>query len=425
YTTEDSDSDIYDSKLGKSLNFNNRKGFMVKSDYVLPFKEGSQLEAGVRTDYSKTETDFSLKQTEYGADSWILDPNYTDTTQYEENTLSAYVQYGNKFGNFSFLAGLREETSIIKVQSVKENSTISKNYTDLFPTLHLNYNLTEKSQLQLSYSRRIDRPRSRMLIPYKNLSDDRNTFQGNPDLNPSYTDSYELGFNIQQRTWGLTPSVYYQRTDGPFQPITTSDALGNLNTMPVNIGYENRYGGELSYSITPYKWWRIFGEFNLFQYENFGSNTYTTTDPVTGLPVEKTEDLDRSGFAWRARLNTSVRLPDLFNIQLQGDYMAPREVGQNNMKEMYGLNLGISRDVLKGQGTILFNIQDIFNSRMRKSETFGEDFYRYSEMQWRPRQFTLSFTYRFSKDVKNDRKNRQRNERGNNNNFDIDEIEIM
>ncbi|MDR2121960.1 MAG: TonB-dependent receptor [Flavobacteriaceae bacterium] len=422
YTTDDSNSDIYDSKLGKSLNNNNRTGFMIKSDYVLPFKEGSQLEAGVRADYSKTKTDFSLNETD-GSGIWTINPGYTDKTHYEENILSAYIQYGNKFGDFSFLAGLREETSFIKVKSDKENSSITKDYTDLFPTLHLNYNFSEKSQLQVSYSRRVNRPRSRMLIPYKNLSDNRNTFQGNPDLDPSYTDSYELGFNIQNRVWGITPSVYYQRTNNPFQRITLSDASGNLNTMPVNLGYENRYGGELSYTINPFQWWRIFGEINLFQYENFGENTYT--DVITG--IEKTEDLAKKGFTWRTRLNMTLKIPTLFNLQLQGSYSSPRKMGQNEMKEMYGLNVGISKDVLKGKGTILLNVQDVFNSRKMKQETFGENFYQYSEMQWRPRQITLSFTYRFNRDLKNGKSNKRNRPQqdGNNNNFDLEEIETQ
>ncbi len=407
YTVDDSDSDITDTTLGKSLNYNTRTGFMMKSDYVLPFKEGSQFEAGVRTDYNKIKSDYSLNQLD-STGVWKINPNYTDQSNYEENILAAYMQYGNKFGNFSFLAGLREETSFIKVQSASQNSTVNKHYTDLFPSLHLNYNISEKSQFQLSYSRRIDRPQGRMLVSYKNQSDDRNTFQGNPDLNPAYTDSYELGVNVQYRTWGITPSVYYQRTNDAFQMVVTRQPDESLNTQPVNMGHENRYGGELSYTFSPYKWWKIFGEFNFYQYENFADAAH--------------QDLNRSGFSWNTRLNTTLKLPDLFNFQLQANYMAPRESGQNKMKEMFGMNLGLSKDVLKGRGTLLFNVQDVFNSRKRKVETFGDDFYRYSEMQWRPRQFTLTFTYRFTKEPqKNDRKNKQQRQ---NNGSDFDDMEM-
>lgn len=410
YNVDDSDSHIFDKTLGINKNNNTQTGFMLKSDYVLPFKEGSQLEAGVRTDFSKIKTNFSLDECTPPGNSWINNPDYTDNTNYEENIFSAYVQYGNKWGGFSFLAGLREESSFIKVQSAQSKSDINKKYTDLFPTLHLNYDITEKSQLQISYSRRINRPRSRMLIPYKNLSDDKNTFSGNPDLDPSYTNSFELGYNMQYRVWGITPSIYYQRTQDPFQDVTISDASGNLNTSPINIGHENRYGGELSYNVNPYKWWRIFGDVNLFKYESYGIHSYQKTDPTTGNSTLITENLDKNGFTWRTRLNTTLKLPENFNFQLQGNYMAPTKSGQNKNKEMYGMDLGISKDILKGQGTILFNIQDVFESRKRKTRTWGEDFYRYSDMQWRPRQFTLSFTYRFNKDTtKKDKKNRQEN----------------
>ncbi|WP_303848505.1 TonB-dependent receptor [Apibacter mensalis] len=419
YNLKDSDSKIFDRIPGLNTNDNTQTKIMLKSDYVLPFKEGSQLEAGMRADYSKIKSDFSLN--EFKNNSWVVNPDQTDNTVYQENILSSYLQYGNKWGGFSFLAGLREETSIIKVVSRQANSTITKNYTDLFPTLHLNYDLTEKSQLQISYSRRIFRPDSRMLIPYKNISDDRNTRQGNPDLDPSYINSFELGYNLQQSNWGITPSLYYQRTQDPLQFITTSDPLGNLNTMPTNLGHENRYGGELSYSVNPYKWWKIFGDVNLFQYESYGNYSYEKINTITGSTTLVTENLDKKGFTWRTRMSMTVKLPENFNFQLQGNYMAPFKNGQNKSKEMYGMDLGISKDILKGQGTFLFNIQDVFDSKKRKFKTYGDDFYRYSEMQWRPRQFTLSFTYRFnnSNDKRgNNKKNRQQNNTDTNSDFD-------
>ncbi|MCO6564620.1 MAG: TonB-dependent receptor [Apibacter sp.] len=422
YNLKDSDSKIFDRIPGLNTNDNTQTKIMLKSDYVLPFEEGSQLEAGMRADYSKIKSDFSLN--EFKNNSWIMNPDQTDNTVYQENILSSYLQYGNKWGRFSFLAGLREETSIIKVVSRQANSTITKNYTDLFPTLHLNYDLTEKSQLQISYSRRIFRPDSRMLIPYKNISDDRNTRQGNPDLDPSYTNSFEIGYNLQHSNWDITPSLYYQRTQDPLQFVTTSDPLGNLNTTPTNLGHENRYGGELSYSVNPYKWWRIFGNVNLFQYKSYGNYTYEKINSLTENTTLITKNLDKKGFTWRTRMNMTVKLPENFNFQLQGNYMAPFKNGQNKSKEMYGIDLGISKDILKGQGTFLFNIQDVFDSKKRKFKTYGDNFYRYSEMQWRPRQFTLSFTYRFnnSNDKRsNNKKNRQQNT---DTNSDFDDINM-
>jgi outer membrane receptor protein involved in Fe transport len=407
YNLRNSDSRIYDRIPGINSNDNTQTKIMLKSDYVLPFKEGSQLEAGMRTDYSKIKSDFSLN--EFKDNSWMLNPDQTDNTVYQENILSSYLQYGNKWEKLSFLAGLREETSIIKVVSHQANSKITKNYTDLFPTLHLNYDITEKSQLQISYSRRILRPNSRLLIPYKNISDDRNTRQGNPDLNPSYTNSFEFGFNLQLTNWSITPSLYYQRTQDPLQFVTTSDQLGNLNTRPTNLGHENRYGGELSYSITPYRWWKIFGDVNLFQYKSYGNYTYEKINSVTESTTLITENLDKKGFTWRTRINMTLKLLENFNFQLQGNYMAPFKNGQNKIKEMYGMDLGISKDILKSQGTFLFNVQDVFDSKKRKSNTYGEDFYRYSEIQWRPRQFNLSFTYRFNKEKRNEKKNRSQN----------------
>ncbi|MDR3273502.1 MAG: TonB-dependent receptor [Flavobacteriaceae bacterium] len=402
YSTDDSNSNIFDTDKGiqRTVGDNTQNSFTMKADYVLPFKEGSQFEAGARADYSKIKSNFVVDAFNSATDDWENLYDFTGVTDYESSVLAAYAQYGNTFGNFSFLAGLREETTYTKVNATGGiSSSYNKTYTDLFPTLHLGYNLTKQSQLQFSYSRRIDRPRGRMLIPIFNYSDDRNTFRGNSNIMPNYTDSYELGYNLQKRNWGITPSVYYQRTHDVIQMYTSVDSLGNYSTMPVNVGYQDRFGGSLSYTFNPFKWWRMFGEFNFFSYKTVGQ-------------YEK-DIFDKSDFSWNTRLNMTFKLPQSISAQVQGFYRGAMANGQNSSNGMLMLNLGLSKDVLNGQGTVLFNVRDILNSGTRKTKTHGtdndgNDFYRYEEMQFRPRQFTLSFTYRFSK-LPEDKKSKKQN----------------
>ena len=398
YSTDDSNSNINDTSIGlqRTLTNNVRNSFTMKADYVLPLKKGSQFEAGARADYSKIKSDFAVDTFDPDADIWKNIPDFTGLTNYESSVLASYMQYGNTWGDFSFLAGLRTETTSTKVDATGGfSSSYDKTYTDLFPTLHLNYNFSDDDQLQFSYSRRIDRPQGRMLLPFFNYSDNKNTFHGNPDLKPNYTDSYELGYNIQKKSWSITPSVYYQRTNDIMQTFTFKDNEGSLATMPVNVGHQDRFGGNLSYQLNPYKWWRMFGEFNFFGYKNVGQY--------------ENQSYDKKDFSWNTRLNMTFKLPQSFNVQIQGFYRGAMATGQNSSKGMFMLSSGISKDILKGQGTILFNVRDLLNQGMRKMKTYGEDFYRYSEQQYRPRQFTLSFTYRFSKMSENKRTKKQQN----------------
>lgn len=403
YSTEDGDSDIYESSINpstglyewqKSGNFNKQNNFMLKSDYIYPFKEGGQFEAGLRTDFKTNYNNFYLNNYDFGTETWSGDSQYTGITNYSENIYAAYAQYGNKFGGFSFLAGLRMEDSQIKVESAGM-SEIKKDYTKLFPTLHLNYNLNDDNQLQISYSRRIDRPRSRDLIPFFGVSDSKSIFSGNPDLNPSYTNSFEIGYSFQKNKLNLTPSLYYQRTEDQKQMFTSRIDDNIIKTMPVNAGYQDRFGGELAYSYNPFAWWRMFGQFNFFNYKNKGSYN-------TGTYVQT---FDSDGFSWTTRLSMNFKPIKTNTIQIQGDYRGEQKTAQNIRKAMFGMNLAVSQEMLKGKGTLLFNVQDVFNSRKRKVESFGEDFYREMEMQWRPRQFTLTFTYRFANPPKNNKKN--------------------
>ena len=89
-----------------------------------------------------------------------------------------------------------------------------------------------------------------------------------------------------------------------------------------------------------------------------------------------------------------------FSVQLQGFYRGAQKAANQNSEPMYALNLGASKTIWKGNGTINFNIQDIFNTRSREAFSFNEDYTRRNYMQWQPRQFSVALTYRFKQGEK-------------------------
>lgn len=380
-------------------NNNSQKTWIAKADYELPLGKNSKLEAGARYDDRNSQTDNLYAKTN---GIYTLLDSGTSNINYIEKISAFYTQFKSKIDKFGYQLGVRNENTDITINSIllSGQSTTQKNYSGFFPTAFFSYDLTPNSQLTLNYSRRINRPRSFQLIPTQRVQNGFTRFQGNADLNPSYVNSFELGYNYTKGSkLTLNPTLYYQRTNDDIN-MTIREMTDSVNnqpynlTMPANIGSEDRYGLDFNYNYNANKWLRLFGNVNVFGYRN--------QSEFMGIAK------DNSGFSAQARLTASMRLDKTTNMQLQGNYNGPVNTFQNKRLPMYVANFGLSKNIWDNQGTLNFNVQDIFNSRRRRVETFNDNFYQYSNMQMMPRTFMLSLSYRFKNKDAEERKMQQR-----------------
>ena len=164
-------------------------------------------------------------------------------------------------------------------------------------------------------------------------------------------------------------------------------------STPINLSDEVRFGFEFTVNYTPYKWWKLNGNFNFFQSTTNGDYSYTLQN--TGEVVE--QNFDKTAASWFTRVSSKITLPYKVEWQVNGNYNAPQNNAQGKSLGVYGVNLAFSKDILNDKGTLALNVNDLFNSRKRISETHIATLNSYSEMQWRQRQINLSFTYRFNK----------------------------
>ncbi|MDO5615734.1 MAG: TonB-dependent receptor [Cruoricaptor ignavus] len=383
-----------------------------KIDYELPIGEVSRLEAGYRFDRNKNDYDYSVFRS---LDDILFEPrlDFTSNTIYQETFNSFYTQFKSKIDKFGYQLGLRTEISDIKVDFYNQsgtNTNIRKNYTGFFPSVFLSYDLgSSNNQLLLNYSRRINRPRSWFLIPFNsfNLNDDRNLFSGNPDLNPEYVNSFELGYAIQKKKFTINPTLYYRHTEDETQMVIlredeTSDVLV---TKPYNVGTETNFGLDLNTTADLLSWWKIMANINLFRYESKGE----FYNPAL---MEKPFSVNGKGFSSNLRLTNTFKVDKTFNLQLQGFYRGAEKTASNQRKSMYAINFGANKTIWKGSGILAFNIQDIFNTRARRNINYGSSFEREQYMQWQPRQFLLSLTYRFKQGEKVEQKRKKDSNRG-------------
>ena len=381
-------------------NKNKQQRNLIQTDYVLPIGKNGRFEAGYRGSFQKNLTDFVVTPVS----------NFSNTLEYIENVNALYSQYGSKINKFSYFFGLRFEDSHIEVNSLSLNDYNTKKYNNFFPSATFNYEFSESSSVSLSYSKRINRPRGRFLNPVSSLSSNINIFQGNPDINPSYTDAIDLGYLKKWKKLTFNTSAYINITNDAFQFIRKESGLfvegvPVILSTPINLSKEYRTGFEFNLNYTPYKWWRLNGNFNAFRNETQGDYSY-----VDYLGNTINQNFDNVALTWFARISSKITLPYKIDWQTNGTYNAPQTNAQGKSLGVASMNLAFSKDVLKDKASISLNVSDVFNSRKRIMETNIPNVVNsYSEMQWRVRQVMLTFTYRFNKQ-KNDKERQPKRE---------------
>lgn len=382
--------------------------YLVQADYVLPIGENAQFEAGYRGNFEKTTTDYLLTEQLAAGGPFVRNDSLSNVFTYEENVQALYTQYGNKFGKFSFLLGLRFEDTQLKGEVTGEDITsnddfnvnFDNSYTGLFPTVNLVYELGERENVTLGYNRRINRPRGFFINPFPSRSSEANVFQGNPSLRPAFANAFDLGYLRRWKELTLTTSVYYQQETDAFERVSedtgqvTPNGVPIIRTIPFNLSTNERYGFEAGVLYNPAKWLRINGSFNFFGFQTEGM--------FNGV------DYGTKNTSWFARGSTKVTLPTKIDWQTTAFYRGPRNDAQSETEGLLSINLAFSKDIMDDNATIGFNVSDLLNSRKRITHTETPSFISDSEFQWRERQFNLSFTYRF-----NQKKQRQRDNRGN------------
>ncbi|WP_299147579.1 outer membrane beta-barrel family protein [uncultured Dokdonia sp.] len=381
--------------------------YLAQVDYVRPIGENAQFEFGYRGNFEETVTDYTLLEQEEAGGAFIRDDGLSNIFTYKEDVHAIYTQYGNKFGDFSFLAGLRYENTRQRgtVDAIVEDSDLGTNLdfdnkTDgLFPTLNLTYEFNDRENLTLGYNRRINRPRGRFINPFPSRSSEANIFQGNPDLVPSFASAYDIGYLKRWDKVTLTSSIYYQYETDSFERIqedtglVTANGIPIIRTLPINLSTNQRYGAEMGVLYNPKKWLRLNFSANAFLFETEGE--------FNGV------DYGASNFSFFTRGSAKVTLPYKIDWQTNVFYRGPTNNAQTETEGFLFTNLAFSKDILNDNATIAFNVSDVFNSSKRQSLTQTESFVSDSEFQFRVRSFNLAFTYRF-----NQKKQRSRGNRG-------------
>ena len=400
----------------KNITTENSKSTLIQSDYVLPIGEHMQFELGYRGDFQDLNSNFLVNRIPE------LDFNPSNNLTFKQNVNAIYSQFGNKINKFSYLLGLRTEITDVKVRLTNTNENFDYRYTEVFPTINFGLERTDNQSFTLGYSRRLRRPRYWYLNPFESRNSQNVIYKGNPGLIPTFTNSFDLGFLQKIGKLTLNSSIYFQHSVNAIQRVSRDeirllDGVNQVITIrePINLASEDRYGFELTANYNPSKKVRLSGSFNVFQQESKGLYEYNkfTIDETSGaiISMPETQDLGNINNSWFSRFNATFTLPWKIQMQNRLSYRGPRYTAQSESKGMFSANIALSKDVLSEKGTLVLNVSDVFNSRRWRSTNFNPNkenptSINNQESQWRVRQVSLNFTYRFNQKKKQGREQR-------------------
>lgn len=303
---------------------------------------------------------------------------------YDERIFSAYGIFGQELGKFKYQGGVRIEQAYQIPDLVSDSNRIVNEYFNFFPSAHLRYSLTKKSELSLSYSRRINRASSNNLNPFTNYSDPFNLQRGNPYLQPEFIDSYDLGYSLEKKKFNMTASVFYRYTTGMIQRVKEFYSNNASTVTYANIDKSHSVGAELVLIVKPTTWWRntISGNANYIRYDDDNENF----------------NWNRNGMNWNVKYSGTFDFwKKTASIQINGTYNAPRITVQGTAQRRGAIDLSGEKKFKDGTYSIGFRVSDVFNRQGFYMNINQPSVYQDMRFKWLTRKYFITFTYKFGK----------------------------
>ncbi|MBC8320215.1 MAG: TonB-dependent receptor [Bacteroidetes bacterium] len=370
----------------------------AKVDYTIPVGEKDKFEAGFQTRFSNSKdyTELHILDTSDGV--YKIQPEYSNSNIYQRNIHALYTIYAGEFGKLGYQGGLRAEYTFRNIESSNDPHTYGIDRWDIFPSIHLSYQLPKDHQLMTSYTRRIERSRGWYLEPFITWVDAFNVRKGNPALLPEYIDSFELGYLKKiGKTNMISVEGYYRVTNNKVENVRSVFEENVMMSAPENVGKDYSLGIEFMLSFQLYKWWEVDLMGNFYKYK------------VEGILYDET--FSNTSNNWSARFNNTFNIKKNTKIQINSMYNGPSVTAQGRSEGYYVVNAAVRQDFMDNKLSAVLQVSDIFSSAKHEFTTSGLDFYNYSEYHRESPIVTISISYRFN-NYKPDNKSRSNDDEG-------------
>ena len=401
-------SDLTGSQLQKIVGSGNDQNYIFQTDYTGPIWSKVTLETGLRAAIQDRLNLYS--NYDYYTDSgYVLVPSAASNYKSSSDVYAAYATVSSSIKDFTYKVGLRAESSKYHGTLLNVGESFGNKYPiSLFPSLFFSEKLGGDQELQLSYTRRVNRPNFNQLVPYTDSSNKLDITQGNPNLVPEFTQSVELSYmKTFDRSNTLLGSVYYKHTDHLITNYiiedtnATTGATTLINTY-INANYSSTVGAELTSQNALTKWWDLSMNINLYH-----SVIHTDSVGVAQLAL----------WSWFGKLNSNMRLGNGFTLQVSGMYqsktnlpvsnsngnqpgppnMQSQNASQGYIKPFYAVDLGLKKTFMQNKIALTLSFNDIFRSRIQDEYSYSEYFVQDNRRIRDPQLLRLNFTYNFGK----------------------------
>lgn len=384
--------------------------YTVQTDYVEPINGKMKIEAGLRAairNFRNNNSSFYFDPTE---DVWIATPSFADRYSFNDAVYAAYASFSHQFPKWGYMAGLRVESSQYTGKLPESGTSFTNDYPlSLFPSVFVSRKLKGEDNVQLSYTRRINRPNFFQLMPFTDFSDSLNLQRGNPDLLPEFTNSLELSYQkFFTKGHNFLATVYYKQATDLITRFQFSEFNEELGREVAIFSYANSnvseaYGVEFTLRNTFGKIIELTSNVNLYNSRVDASNV------ESGLINEQ--------FTWFIKENLTVKLPAQFTLQISGEYRSraafspstgggrfggghwggPTNTAQGYTIANWFMDVALRKDLFNRKATLTLNVQDVL--RTRRFGSFTESAF-FTQDTWRvrdPQVARLNFSYRFGK----------------------------
>ena len=364
--------------------------YTARMDYTKPLKKGAKLEAGLKTSFVETDNNAIYDSVNYGLR--VPDNGRSNHFIYNENVNAAYVNYSKPLSKKWYSQfGLRVENTNAKGNQVTTGQRFDRHYTQLFPTAFIQFKPGEKNSFVLNYGRRINRPDYEDLNPFILFLDKYTFEQGNPNLKPQF--SHNIEFTHSFKGFLNTTLNYTNTTDIINQVLEQNTDKNETYVKKDNIAKQRQYGISVNAGGQIKKWWSGNLWMNLYnnQYEGIVNGDFVKIGATT----------------FQGNLSNQFKFGKTWNAELSG-YFNSGGVDDVFVIQSFGVvNMGISKQIFKGKGTLRFSGRDVFLTQKIKGRVKYSNIDAAFQQQRDSRQAAIGFTYRFSKGKMNNQQKRR------------------
>lgn len=364
--------------------------FLAQIDYTLPINNNTNLEFGYKGTFRNYENIFKVEELDNLSNNYSTVNNLDDTFNYIEDVHAFYGLYNATQNKLSYSIGLRTEITNVSIQDQNNSNPVTKNYTDLFPSLTLAYELSDDSYISMNYSRSVNRPSIPQINPFISFSDQRFQTIGNQNLNPFYTNYFELLFDQSFNKLNISSALFLNYQKDQFLSVIqntgqiTSNGDEIFERVHINSGDKNIIGLDLDLTYTPFKGLRL--------------NAY-----VSPYRQEITNALDAAynnkNTVYYAEGNALISINNDLKIRLAHAYQSPINYGLAKLKSINFSNITLSKNIFKKNGTITFRAIDVFRTKRFLYESLEANTSTNYNVYYQ-NQYNLSFVYRFNQKSK-------------------------